>query len=293
VRVAVIDVGSNTARLLVADVSGRTVSTLDEDRAYLQLGGEIARGGPGPAKLAKVARRVRAFRDRASDYAVERADTIVTAPGRHGAASEQLLATLREATGWPVRVLSAEEEGRLAFAGATSRAQNLPEVVAVIDVGGGSSELAVGTPLAGAAWVRSLATGSLRLSSEWLHDDPPTGEQVAAARAAVRDVLRDVEPPSPDAVLATGGTARALVHMLGRRYNAAELDEAADSLAARPASTVTRAFGIHPRRAGTILAGTLVLAEIARLLDRPLEVARGGLREGSALALAAAVEAAA
>jgi exopolyphosphatase / guanosine-5'-triphosphate,3'-diphosphate pyrophosphatase len=286
-RVAVIDVGSNTARLLVAEVDAGEVETVAEDRAYLRLGEEIAGGGVPPAKLAEAAAVVRRFAKRAVAFSVARAETIVTEPGRHGAASAPLLDALRTATQGPVRVLSAVEEGRLAFEGAVVRAERPPEVVAVVDVGGGSSELAIGTPLLGPAWVRSFAVGSLRLTSAWLHDDPPTAAQLAATRDAVRLVLSS-RPPRPDGALATGGSARALVRLLGRRYEAADLDEAVRLLASRRANAVVRAFGIHPRRAGTLVAGTIVLAELARLLDCPLEVARGGLREGAALALAAA-----
>jgi exopolyphosphatase/guanosine-5'-triphosphate,3'-diphosphate pyrophosphatase len=282
-RVALIDVGSNTARLLVADVDRGTVTPVDEERAYLQLGAAF---GNGEAVIAKAAATARRFAERAVANSPVTAETIVTAPGRQPEAAP-LLDALREATHWPVRALSAEEEGRLAFDGAVSRADLLPEVVGVVDVGGGSSELAVGTPLLGAAWVRSLPTGSLRLRSDWLQADPPTAAQLAAARAAVRSSLEDLDPPLPDAVLATGGTARALVRVAGRRYDARRLDETVAELATHRSDEIVRAFGIHPRRAATVVAGAIMLAELARLLDRPLEVSRGGLREGAALALAA------
>jgi exopolyphosphatase/pppGpp-phosphohydrolase len=73
---------------------------------------------------------------------------------------------------------------------------------------------------------------------------------------------------------------------VGRRYGPDELDEAVAVLSSRRIGAIVRSFGIHPRRAGTLVAGAIVLAEVSRLLDRPYEVARGGLREGAALALA-------
>jgi exopolyphosphatase/pppGpp-phosphohydrolase len=77
------------------------------------------------------------------------------------------------------------------------------------------------------------------------------------------------------------------VRVVGRRYDARRLDEAVVELAGHRSDEIVRAYGIHPRRAATVVGGAIVLAEVARLLDRPLEVSRGGLREGAALALAA------
>jgi exopolyphosphatase / guanosine-5'-triphosphate,3'-diphosphate pyrophosphatase len=287
-RVAVIDVGSNTARLLVADVERGAVRTVAEGRAYLRLGPELAGGLVSSAKLAEVAAAMRRFRQQSARFSVVREETIVTAPGRHGAASEPLLQTLREASRGRVRVLSADEEARLAFGGAVARAERPPEVVGVVDVGGGSSEVAVGTPLLGPAWVRSYPTGSLQVTSSWLHGDPPTRAQVDAARDDVRRRLADCGPPRPDGALATGGTARALARVLGRRYGRDELDEAVALLASRPTHALVRAFGVHPHRARTLVAGTIVLADLADRLGTSFDVSRGGLREGAALTLAAA-----
>jgi exopolyphosphatase / guanosine-5'-triphosphate,3'-diphosphate pyrophosphatase len=286
-RVAVIDVGSNTARLLVADVERGAVRAVAEDRAYLRLGTEVT-GDISTEKLAEVTAAMRRFTQQSARFSVVRQETIVTAPGRHGAASGPLLQTLREASPGRVRVLSAVEEGRLAFGGALARTERPPEVAAVVDVGGGSSEVAVGTPLLGPAWVRSYPVGSLQVTSTWLHADPPTGAQLDAARDEVRRQLADCAPPRPDAVLATGGTARALARVLGRRYGRDELDEAVALLASRPTHALVRAFGVHPHRAGTLVAGTIVLAELAHRLGTPFDVSRGGLREGAALTLAAA-----
>jgi exopolyphosphatase/guanosine-5'-triphosphate,3'-diphosphate pyrophosphatase len=294
-RVAVIDVGSNTARLLVASVSnGSAVDAVADERAFLGLGAEIARQGlVGPEKLAETADTAARFARVARKARAERIETIVTAPGRQGDNPDALLTTLRTATEAPVRVLSAEEEGRLAYDGAVARAAALPEVVGVVDVGGGSTEIVVGTPLAGAAWVRSVDIGSLRLTSTCFETDPPTAGELAEARRVVRLALDGVEPPIPDAVFATGGSSRALGKVLGRRYDADALDDAVQELSRRPAAKRVSAFGLHPLRAETIVAGAIVLGEVGRLLGRPFALARGGLREGAALELAAGVAAAA
>ncbi len=287
-RVAVIDIGSNTARLLVADVGpDDSVTRVDVQRSYLRLGAELERRGHlGPAKIAEAAAVAGDFASRAEALDVTKLGVIVTAPGRQAASGAPLVHALRAATGSHVRVLTADEEGRLAYEGAIALAGDLPEVVAVVDVGGGSTEMVVGTPLAGAAWVHSVDLGSLRLTRKLLAKDPPGRRAVATARAAVRDAFAGADPPVPDLALAVGGSARAIAKVSGPTLDARSLDELAGTLARRPAGRALRGFGIGASRAETVLAGALLLAETSRLLGRPLELAAGGVREGAALVLA-------
>jgi exopolyphosphatase/guanosine-5'-triphosphate,3'-diphosphate pyrophosphatase len=289
-RVGIIDVGSNTARLLVADVSGERVESIAEERAYLGLGAEIAKHGAlAPGTVDRIAAIAGTWSHAAALHGSERLETIVTAPGRQGRSASALVAAIASATQAPVRVLTADEEGRLAYDGATARAvTTLPEVVGVVDVGGGSTELVVGTPSLGPAWVRSVDLGSLLLSERYLLSDPPTSAQRAQARNAARRHLSDVKAPRPDVVLAAGGSARAAARIVGRVFGEDDLREVVRVFSRRPADDAAKLFGISPERAGTVLAGALLLAETSRLLNRPLELARGGLREGAALALAAA-----
>ena len=287
-RVAVIDVGSNTARLLVAEVGAdETVGEVAQEGIHLGLGTALARDGKlherKIAAAAAVAGRFAAFAER---HGVERVETIVTAPGR-GPGGRRLASALAESTRWPTRILSAEDEGRLAYDGAVARAADLPEVVAVVDVGGGSSEIVVGTPLLGAAWVRSLTTGSLHLTRLFLGDSRPSTARLEAARDVVRRALDGVEPPRPDLALAAGGSARAAAKVNGRILDPDGLDEVARIAARKSPREVARMFDLGPSRAHTLAAGAIILAETARLLGRPLELARGGLREGAVLALAA------
>ncbi len=293
-RVAVIDVGSNTARLLVANVTAKgAIVPVAEEREYLRLGAEIERTGTLSAKkIAAAAETCGAYAQQIAELDVERATVIVTAPGRQGSAAAELKAALTEATSLPVRVLTAESEGRLAYDGAVARAaRDLPEVVAVVDVGGGSTEIVVGTPQLGAAWIRSADLGSLRLTRAHLADDPPSGAQIRAASDAVARALVGMEPPRPALALAVGGSARALTKIVGRRFDADDLDQAVRVLSRRPAAKAARPFGIAPERAETLLAGALLLAGTSRVLGTAFELGRGGLREGAALELAGARDA--
>jgi exopolyphosphatase/guanosine-5'-triphosphate,3'-diphosphate pyrophosphatase len=289
VRVGVVDVGSNTARLLVADVaSRRAVTTVETDKVYLGLGAEIVDTGTLCAETVDTAAAAcRAYAKRARQLGATRSEVIVTAPGRQGTASGTLASALRDRTGLPVRLLSSEEEGRLAFEGAVARAPGqLPEVVGVVDVGGGSTEIVVGTPSFGPGWVRSVDLGSLRLTRLVLGADRPSKREIADARRTVREALVHLRPVRPDMALATGGSARAVAKLLGLTFDAGDLDEAVATLARRRTAKIARSLGLHPARASTTLAGVLLLAEAARVLGRPLTLARGGLRDGAAVALA-------
>jgi exopolyphosphatase/guanosine-5'-triphosphate,3'-diphosphate pyrophosphatase len=294
VRVAVIDVGSNTARLLVANVTGTgTVVPVAEERDYLRLGAEIERTGTlSVKKIAAAAATCGAYARRIAELDVERATVIVTAPGRQGAAAPELTAALADATSLPVRVLTAETEGRLAYDGAVSRAVgDLPEVVAVVDVGGGSTEVVVGMPLLGAAWIRSADVGSLRLTRAHLTDDPPAAAQIRSASDAVAHAFAGMSPPRASLAFAVGGSARALTKIVGRRFDADDLERAVKILSRRPAAKAVRPFGIAPERAETLLAGALLLAGTSRVLGTAFELGSGGLREGAALELARARDA--
>jgi exopolyphosphatase/guanosine-5'-triphosphate,3'-diphosphate pyrophosphatase len=285
-RVAVIDIGSNTARLLVATREGSSVAAVHEERSLVALGDEIERlGRISEVKLAETADRARRYAGRARRLGCSAIDLIVTAPGRQSDNAGELLRVLERATAVPARVLSPEEEGRLAFAGALSQAGTLGSPVAVCDVGGGSTELVVGSTSAGPVRCRSLDIGSLRLTSRLLDADPPGKRRIAAARAEVAGHFDGLHMPSPVVALATGGSARSLRRLTGRRLGEHELGTAIDAIRKQTARELARGLDLDPLRARTLLAGALILAEAQRRLGVPLEIARGGLREGAAAAL--------
>lgn len=289
-RVAVIDIGSNTARLLVADVS-ETIEPVRAERAYLGLAADILRhGAVSPGKLEDAATVAGRYARLAARLEADAVAAVVTAPGRQGRASTELVAALGKAVGSPVRVLTAEEEGRFAFVGATERLEPDGGIVAVCDVGGGSTELVVGTVLLGPAWVRSADIGSLRLTRVCLNADRPGTKAVDRARQIVARELEEFDAPQADVALAVGGSARAAAKIAGRRLGREELEDVITMASRTPPAKLARAFGFDAARAETVLAGAIILSAVAERLDAPLRLGQGGLREGIALTLARASE---
>jgi exopolyphosphatase / guanosine-5'-triphosphate,3'-diphosphate pyrophosphatase len=286
--VAIIDVGSNTARLLVADVDGGVLA-VREEKTFLGLGADALRlGRLSEQKVAEAGAVTRRYARVARRLDSERVQTVVTAPGRQASADE-LVDTLARASRAPVRVLSAADEGALAFRGAVAREQRAHTgTVAVCDVGGGSTEVAVGAPAHGPNWVSSVDLGSLRLTRAFLDADPPDSAAVRRAREHVTEAFAPLEPPRPELALAVGGSARAAAKVVGRTLGIDELDAVVSVCARRRSGTLARSFGLNTARAETLLAGALLLAEASRRIGVPFRLARGGLREGAALALAEA-----
>ena len=191
--------------------------------------------------------------------------------------------------GGSVRIVSPEEEGRLAYTGAVSRADVHDGVIAVCDVGGRhSDEIVVGMPLVGPAWVRSVNVGSLRLTLALLQGDPPPPGRIGAAREAIREAFASIRPPRPELALATGGSARAIARVVGGPYGEPELEQLVQSLASRPADSVRpRSSGSHRTGQGRCWPARSCCRRSPRLLGTTFTPARGGIREGAALRLAA------
>jgi exopolyphosphatase/guanosine-5'-triphosphate,3'-diphosphate pyrophosphatase len=295
VRVAVIDVGSNSVRLLIASVkrSGQ-IRELDRERVYLRLGDDAYRlGRIGGRKLDELADVAERYASRARAARVERIETIVTAPGRQSANADELVDLLADATRAPVIVLTAEDEGRLAWEGAVAFMPPTTDTIGVVDLGGGSCEVAIGAFSTGPTWVCSRDAGALRVTRAFLAAERPSASDVISAREGVAELLDGVDPAHPDTAHAVGGTARAVAKVIGPRFGPRKLDELAERIVQHGAVATTAGLDITPGRIETLLGGTLVLAEVARRLDSKLEIGRGGLREGAALALARVESAAA
>jgi exopolyphosphatase/guanosine-5'-triphosphate,3'-diphosphate pyrophosphatase len=271
-RIGVIDVGSNTTRLLVTDAD---LNPLETQKVRLALGEEIERHGA--VSTVHVAAAARAIRDMASAARRKRVaslDVFLTAPGRQATNSAELVTTLSRAAGLQARVLSKDEEGTLAYRGAILTAGiSLPSRVAVCDIGGASTEIAVGEPGGGADWVESVDLGSVRLTA-----------RSGSMRSEAEDAFAHLEPPAAEAALVVGGSARAARRLVGAELGETELTEALEIVETTSPREVSRRFGVDRARAEILPAGVILLAEVQRRLGVTLHVCSGGIREGAVLA---------
>jgi exopolyphosphatase/guanosine-5'-triphosphate,3'-diphosphate pyrophosphatase len=285
-NVAVIDVGSQTVRLLVARRDGGSLQAVRAQKGFLGLGFEVERlGRLSDEKLRETVEHVRSLARTARKEGAVRIETLVTAPGRQSENGAELVERLAQATGGPVRILLPDEEGKLAYEGAVAAADLDGETIAVVDVGGGSTEVVVGTPADGPAWVKSFDIGALRLTERVFGSDPPRRKALAVAHDEVERELARFTAPLPKAALAAGGTARSLRKLVGPALGPAELDRALATLTAQKSGRIAKRLGIEPGRARTLAAGAVILSAVQSRLGVPLAVSRAGLREGAVLAL--------
>ena len=288
-RAGIVDIGSNTARLVVVERRRAELLTVRSERVTLGLGADVERlGAISEEKLAEAEDCVRRFTGIARREGAELVEVLVTSPGRQATNGAELADRLAAQVRISVSLLSAEEEGLLAWEGALQASRVRWRTVAVCDVGGGSTQIAVGEPGEPPTWIRSVDAGSLRLTRRL--GGKPTVED--AAREAER-CFTGLAPPLPEGALAVGGSARALRKLVGRTLGSAELAAALEVLGRRSRKELVRMLGVDPERARTMLAGAAILAEVQRRLGVPLRVARGGLREGAACRLLEQLEAAA
>lgn len=283
-RCACVDIGTNTTRLLVAEPDGAALREVATLRQFLRLRAQQC-GGIPEATVASVASTVAALVRLAHRQGAERVRVVATAAIRSATNRDALCAAVTQAAGLAVEVLSGEEEARLAFAGATQTLDDAPEgLLGVVDVGGGSSELVAGTLVGGVSWATSFTLGSGVLTDLHVRSDPPTARELDAIRADIDAALLGVEPPLPRLAFAVGGSATSVRRMVGEELTPATLGAALQALTAAPAVEAARTFGVHAERARLLPAGLLLLeAAWAAFGGAPLQIARGGLREGVVL----------
>jgi exopolyphosphatase/guanosine-5'-triphosphate,3'-diphosphate pyrophosphatase len=297
--VGVIDIGSNSGRVLVARVRGAAhLDVLGDARSPLRLVRDVARGGRLSSEtIERTLRIVRGFVAVARCAGAERTTAVATAAVREASNGEEFIEHTRRELGIPVEIADGEEEARYGFLGAV---HGLPiEHGIVLDVGGGSLQL---THFRDRRLERSwsMSLGALRLSDQFLKSDPPTRGEMRALKDHVYASLEraGIRPLSGDErMLGTGGSIRNLTkvdrrmrgdypvtrlhgYVLDRR----RLDEVTSLLAGVSASNRAAIPGLNSDRSDSIVGGALVVqAVMDRLLAPELNVAGYGLREGFAL----------
>ena len=284
---ACIDIGSNTTRLLVADASGSRLRELASQRAFTRIGKALLDGGSIPEeKIAETAEVVATQARVARELGSEELVAVATAAIRDAPNRDELAAAVERSGGVPLRVLSGGEEARLAFVGATRTLSNPAEgTIGVVDVGGGSSELAIGEPDGTVAWSESFSIGSGFLADAYLRSDPPSVAELETVRQHVGGALEGLAPPPAKSAVAVGGTATSLRRLVGAELSHETLERGVRVLAATPIGEVAERFELDPERVRLLPAGILVLEAFSDLMGLPLRIARGGLREGAILEL--------
>lgn len=290
-----IDIGSNTTRLLVAAYEPRTgrLRVVQRERVFLPLSG-VEQGDPVALRrlgtLESVVARL-ADDARAAGVGQGRLRAVATQAMRSLAEPDctVVLDRLGRAAGVEVELLTPDREAELAFAGASMQADRTCTTVGVIDVGGGSTELIVGAPGAAPDWSWSTALGSRVLTERFLTSDPPAGDELAQAEAAVREVFTGVllPPAMPMRVWTVGGGTQSLATLLGGRpADRTTLADALTTLKAAPAIEVAVAHGLDESRVRLLPAALLLLGASVDLLGQAAEPGGGGVREGIVIEIA-------
>jgi exopolyphosphatase / guanosine-5'-triphosphate,3'-diphosphate pyrophosphatase len=279
---AAIDIGSNTTRVLVAEPADGQLRRVMDQRAYTRLGKASRRDGAiDSEKVAEVADVVATQVRLAHELGAEAIRIVATAAIRDATNCQEVAEEIAAACGVPVEVLSEEEEGRLAFIGAMRTLGNPVEgEVAVVDVGGGSTEIVVGTLGEGVKAVRSFRIGSGSLADDYLGSDPPSAAEIRALREYVGDFFEGVEIEQPEQAVAVGGSATSLRGLVGGVLEYETLERAVRVLTGDPIAEVAKRFELDPRRVALLPAGVLLLEKVSDMLGCPLQVGKGGLRDG-------------
>ncbi|HEX7279288.1 MAG TPA: Ppx/GppA phosphatase family protein [Solirubrobacterales bacterium] len=300
-RVAVIDVGTNSTRLLVADVVEGRVSVLERRSTVTRLGRGVDLSGHLSAEaIEDVCAAIAEYVGAIEDLGAETVDAIATSAVRDADNGSAFIAELRERFALSARVLDGEEEARLTYLGATS--EDLPtEPTLVVDIGGGSTELIVGGGRE-ISFHDSLQAGVVRHTERHVASDPPTAEELEELAADARGLIED--SLGPGGVVAQRGiavagtpTSLAAVEMELEPYDPSRvhghvlalpsIQRMLSSLASAPLAERVEIPGLHPDRAPTIVAGVVILVETMRAFGlEEIKVSEHDILYGTAIATA-------
>ena len=306
-RVAVVDLGTNTTRLLVAEVENGSLTEVEKQTTITRLGqGVDATGQLADEAMDRVRAALAKYREIMDRENVTETIAVATSAMRDASNGPAFRDELNERFGIDARTISGDEEARLTFLGATSGrtpAADTPSETVVIDIGGGSTEYVIGSPDSAPGFHVSTQMGSVRHTERFLKSDPPAHEELVALAEDVWRVIEEHLPAQHRQETAEGiavaGTATSLaaidqeldpydpekVH--GYRVSLAAAERIQAMLAALPLEERRSVTGLHPDRAPTIVAGVTILVESIRAfgLDE-IEVSEADILHGAAMAAA-------
>jgi exopolyphosphatase/guanosine-5'-triphosphate,3'-diphosphate pyrophosphatase len=310
VRVAVVDIGTNSTRLLIAEVDPATgaVEPVLRRSEVTRLGDGVDSGGSlSEEAMARVFRTLAAYRAAIDSHDCEANLAVLTSAVRDAANGAAFAARVREEFGLDARVLSGDEEAQLTFLGAMSGRPHdddpeSAEPTVVIDIGGGSTEFIVGRGR-GAGFHTSLPAGVVRMSERHIHSDPPASEELQELASDVRAIFLAGLPADVGAgvrlgiaVAGTATSAAAIAQELdpydpdrvhGYKLSLATVELLLARLADMTEAERRQVVGLHPDRAPTIVAGMILLAEAMRAFElEEVEVSEHDILYGGALRLA-------
>ncbi len=294
-RVAAIDLGTNSTRLLVADVDDGRVAEVTRLLAITRLGeGVDERRRLQAAPIARVHRALDGYRAEADALGAEQVLAVATSAVRDAANGADFLAGIESRYGFSTRLLDGREEAETTFSGITSE-RELEQETLVVDIGGGSTELLLGGPR-GVTFATSLQAGCVRLTERFLGDDPPLPAQLEAAAAEIRSLLPPLDVTSAIGVAGTVTTVAAIdlgltqhdaARIHGHRISARAVKRVLDELAALPLTAREQVAGLEPARAPVIVGGLVALHEVMRTYALPeIEASERDILHGAALAAA-------
>jgi len=300
-RIAVADLGTNSTRLLVADVTAAgLLEQLEHRTVVTRLGEGVDRSGRlADAALARVHECLADYREIADHLGAERSIAVATSAVRDADNGEHFREEVRARHGFDIRVISGEQEARLTFLGATTGRSESGQTL-VIDIGGGSTEFVVGAPASSPSFHVSTRLGSVRQSERHLLEDPPSGESLAALAGAAAEIVAEGVPVEVREAVTSGiavaGTATTLAaidqgldpysasRVHGYRLPIGACERMLAMLSGKPIAERRHVAGLHPDRAPTIVAGAAILVESMRLFELDeVETSEADILHGAAL----------
>lgn len=303
-RVAAVDLGTNSARVLIAESrDGGEFRTLQRRLKVVRLGQDVDRTGRlADTAIARTVATVQGYAELWRDAGVTDVRVTATSAARDAANGDRFAEAIREVAGVTPEVLSGEAEGRLAFAGATADLDPDDAPFAVLDIGGGSTEMVVGTRRAERQTSRQL--GSVRLTERVLTADPPTASEIDTARQVVDEELdamrRLTAPEKARTFVAVAGTATTLaaVHagleeyvdgaVHGMRITAADLAALSERLLTLTAGQIAVLGAVQEGREDVLAAGALILAQAVAHFGFPaVRISESDLLDGMVLEMLA------